>query len=172
MIRLALAMALLIFFGCATSPVTTVEPPLVTTDTPMLTCDQFSEAHSAKILELADPANYPHTRYRKRPRQFPKETDCSHYVHQVFAQAGFPYRYRSTKDFAQAEEFLAISPRHAQPGDIVLYKNHMGILSRNFSVISATKQRPAIRELAAEAFRLGKQSFQVYRYRCPMETNL
>ncbi len=170
--RLFFVIAILSFVGCGSIPVVDDEPPTVTGDTTALTCAAYSETHSAKVLNLADPTNFPHTRYRKRPRKFPKETDCSHFVHQIFGQAGYPYRYRSTKDFAEAEEFVAISPRDAQPGDVVLYKNHMGILSKNFSVISATRQRPAIRELAASAFRLGKQSYRVYRYRCPMETNL
>jgi cell wall-associated NlpC family hydrolase len=171
--KLLLTFAFLWIAGCATAPEKLTDSPMVVASpSPRSACAEFAETYSTKILTLADPANFPHTRYRKRPRQFPKETDCSHFVHQIFAQAGLPYRYRSTKEFAQAEEFIAISPRFAQPGDVVLYKSHMGILSQNFSVISATRQKPAVRELAAEAFRLGKQSFRVYRYRCPMEANL
>jgi hypothetical protein len=129
------------------------------------TCE-FSMEDRKNLLSIANPENYPLTRYRKRPRSFPKETDCSHFVHFVFKEAGFPYHYRSSKDFPLAQEFEPISPRNALPGDVVLYRGHIGIISENYKVISATKNRKSIQELDAQFFSLTKKENTVFRYRC------
>lgn len=165
--------------GCASttsqSPKTPLEPgvwgsvPLPWTKSSSQTCEMSEEARD-QILRIADPENYPNTRYRKRPRSFPKETDCSHFVHQVYSMAGFPYQYQSSRHFSRAEEFEPIPVREAKPGDLVLFRNHIGILSKNYQIISATRQRRSIQELEVHAFPRLKKSAQVFRYRCPEET--
>jgi hypothetical protein len=151
-------------FSCAVTTEPRIFPPtnLVIEEN---SCEITTEDRK-KLLSLANPTNYPLTRYRKRPRSFPKETDCSHFVHTIYNEAGFPYRFRSSKDFAKAEEFTAISPRNALPGDIVLYRGHIGIVSESFRVISATKNRRSIQELDAHVFTLTKNEKTVFRYRC------
>ncbi len=130
---------------------------------------EMSEEIRQHILKIADPENYPNTRYRKRPRSFPKETDCSHFVHHVYSSAGLPYGYQSSRNFSRAVEFQSIPPRDAQPGDIVLFRNHMGILSNTYRIISATRQKRSIQELEAHAFPRLKKTDQVFRYKCPQQ---
>lgn len=130
---------------------------------------EMSEDAREQILKIAAPENYPNTRYRKRPRSFPKETDCSHFVHHVYSSAGFPYGYQSSRSFSRAEEFQPVPARDAKPGDIVLFRNHMGILSSNYRIISATRQKKSIQELEAHAFPRLEKTDQVFRYKCPQE---
>jgi len=55
------------------------------------------------------------------------ETDCSHLVHDVYAQAGFPYDYVSSRElYIGNTNFTRV---HApQAGDLVVWRGHVGIV--------------------------------------------
>lgn len=53
--------------------------------------------------------------------------DCSHLVHTVYERAGFPYSYMSSSDlYTGVDEFHQVS--HPQPGDLVVWPGHVGIV--------------------------------------------
>jgi cell wall-associated NlpC family hydrolase len=55
------------------------------------------------------------------------ESDCSHLVHAIYDQAGFPYSYVSSSGlFVGTKEFQRVA--HAQPGDLVVWRGHVGIV--------------------------------------------
>jgi len=54
-------------------------------------------------------------------------TDCSHLVHAIYVRAGFPYRYVRSSDLCSGmKEFQRVI--HPQPGDLVVWQGHMGIV--------------------------------------------
>jgi hypothetical protein len=53
--------------------------------------------------------------------------DCSHLVHAVYERAGFRYAYVSSSDlYAGIEEFQRVA--YPQPGDLVVWPGHVGIV--------------------------------------------
>jgi cell wall-associated NlpC family hydrolase len=55
------------------------------------------------------------------------ETDCSHLVHDVYDQAGFPYTYVSSRElYTGSANFTRV--RKPQPGDLVVWLGHVGIV--------------------------------------------
>jgi hypothetical protein len=53
--------------------------------------------------------------------------DCSHFVHAVYAQAGFDYEYaQSAAIFAGIDSFRRV--KIPQPGDLVVWHGHVGIV--------------------------------------------
>jgi NlpC/P60 family len=57
------------------------------------------------------------------------ERDCSHLVHAIYQEAGFPYSYApSSQIYAGTEEFVRVE----QPllGDLIAWKGHVGIVIR------------------------------------------
>lgn len=53
--------------------------------------------------------------------------DCSHLVHTLYAQAGYSYPYTSSVDLYRGTgQFLRV--RSAQPGDLVVWRGHVGIV--------------------------------------------
>jgi len=55
------------------------------------------------------------------------ETDCSHLVHDVYEQAGFPYDYVSSRElYVGSTSFTRV--RTPQPGDLVVWRGHVGIV--------------------------------------------
>jgi hypothetical protein len=53
--------------------------------------------------------------------------DCSHVVHQIYVDAGFEYPYASSFElYAGNENFARV--RHPQPGDLVAWPGHVGIV--------------------------------------------
>jgi cell wall-associated NlpC family hydrolase len=67
--------------------------------------------------------------------------DCSHLVHAIYERAGFPYTYADSDDlYAGVEGFQRV--RRPQPGDLVVWPGHAGIVVRPsrhvfFSFLSA-----------------------------------
>src|SRR5258708_2972577 len=54
------------------------------------------------------------------------ETDCSHLVHDVYEQAGFPYDYASSRElYLGSANFTRV--RTPQAGDLVVWRGHVGI---------------------------------------------
>jgi hypothetical protein len=61
------------------------------------------------------------------PRTHRARPDCSHLVHQVYADAGLPYPYVDSLDlYRGAEGFRRV--KHPQPGDLVVWPTHSGIV--------------------------------------------
>src|SRR5215470_4684929 len=55
------------------------------------------------------------------------ETDCSHLVHDVYEQAGFPYEYVSSRElYIGSTNFTRV--RVPQGGDLVVWRGHVGIV--------------------------------------------
>src|ERR1700675_1774056 len=55
------------------------------------------------------------------------ETDCSHLVHDVYEQAGFPYDYVSSRElYIGSTNFTGV--RAPQAGDLVVWRGHVGIV--------------------------------------------
>src|SRR5438552_15883997 len=55
------------------------------------------------------------------------ETDCSHLVHDVYEQAGFPYDYASSRElYIGSTNFTRV--RTPQAGDLVVWRGHVGIV--------------------------------------------
>lgn len=53
--------------------------------------------------------------------------DCSHLVHAIYEEAGFPYAYAPSNDlYAGIDEFRRIS--HPEPGDLVVWRGHVGLV--------------------------------------------
>jgi hypothetical protein len=53
--------------------------------------------------------------------------DCSHVVHQIYADAGFEYPYASSLDiYAGNENFVRVKTAHA--GDVIAWPGHVGIV--------------------------------------------
>ena len=66
--------------------------------------------------------------------------DCSHIVHQIYADAGFEYPYVSSLDiYAGDENFVRVKTVHA--GDVVAWPGHVGIVvdSRRHSFYSLVR---------------------------------
>jgi cell wall-associated NlpC family hydrolase len=56
-----------------------------------------------------------------------RQRDCSHLVQAIYNQAGFPYEYASSSDlYAGTGDFLRVT--HPQPGDLVVWPGHVGIV--------------------------------------------
>jgi cell wall-associated NlpC family hydrolase len=56
-----------------------------------------------------------------------RQADCSHLVHAIYLQAGFPYPYQSSSDlYDGSDDFRRV--KHPQPGDLVVWPGHVGIV--------------------------------------------
>ena len=55
--------------------------------------------------------------------------DCSHLVHAIYERAGFHYEYASSDDlYDGVDRFQRVL--HPQPGDVVVWRGHAGIVVR------------------------------------------
>ncbi len=90
--------------------------------------------------------------------------DCSHLVHAIYDRAGFPYSYASSSDlYAGTPEFERVA--HPQPGDLVVWRGHVGIVVNPAQHVffSAMRSGPGIDSYDAPYWKhLGKVRF--YRY--------
>lgn len=135
------------------------------------TCRPLSKDDRLRLLDLADPENFPRTRYRHGPRKpVEKETDCSHFVHEIYRRAGFSFGFRSSRELKNAPEFELAPESEARPGDLMLFRGHVGIVDTDGKIISATKTRgrgkSSITRLDRDAFRPIRSALPVLRYRC------
>jgi cell wall-associated NlpC family hydrolase len=56
-----------------------------------------------------------------------RQPDCSHLVHAIYLQAGFPYPYASSSDlYDGTDDFRRV--KRPQPGDLVVWPGHVGIV--------------------------------------------
>ncbi|MGZ3711694.1 MAG: NlpC/P60 family protein, partial [Bdellovibrionota bacterium] len=146
---MGLALIAILISGCATGtrhsrlPDTLpLSPPFRSDDSG--TCSALESSDRLFILQVADPVNYPSTRYRKGPNlrlSTKVETDCSHFVHEVYKQAGLPYAFRPTEGLVGAPEFEKVPDSEARAGDLLVMHGHVGILDEEGRLISATLTR-------------------------------
>jgi len=71
------------------------------------------------------------------------ETDCSHLVHDVYKQAGFPYDYASSRElYIGSTNFTRV--RAPQAGDLVVWRGHVGIVidPKEHSFFSSVRSGP------------------------------
>ena len=55
------------------------------------------------------------------------ERDCSHLVHAIYEQAGFPYAYAPSSDlYVGVEGFQRV--KQPEPGDLIVWRGHAGIV--------------------------------------------
>jgi hypothetical protein len=90
--------------------------------------------------------------------------DCSHLVHAIYERAGFPYAYASSSDlYAGLEGFQRVT--QPQPGDLVVWRGHVGIVIRpsRHVFFSFLRGGPGINDYQAPYWtRRGRPRF--YRY--------
>src|SRR5689334_2766435 len=53
--------------------------------------------------------------------------DCSHLVHTLYEQAGYPYPYASSLDLYRGTGQF-VRARYPQPGDLIVWRGHVGIV--------------------------------------------
>lgn len=57
------------------------------------------------------------------------QRDCSHLVHAIYERAGFSYTYASSSElYGGVEGFVRVA--RPQPGDLVVWRGHAGIVVR------------------------------------------
>jgi NlpC/P60 family len=62
-----------------------------------------------------------------QPSQLEPKPDCSHLMHQIFTAAGLDYPYANSFDlYAGVPQFRRV--RNAQPGDLVVWRGHVGLV--------------------------------------------
>ena len=72
-------------------------------------------------------------------------SDCSHFVHELYGRAGFPYDYASSLDlFAGANGFRRVT--NPQPGDLAVWRGHAGIVVNpvQHSFLSLLRSGPGV----------------------------
>jgi cell wall-associated NlpC family hydrolase len=92
------------------------------------------------------------------------ERDCSHLVHAIYQRAGFAYRYApSSEIYAGIEGFQRI--KQPQPGDLVVWRGHVGIVIKPSQHIffSLMRSGPGTDDYEA-AYWKGRGRPRFYRY--------
>jgi hypothetical protein len=72
-------------------------------------------------------------------------SDCSHFVHELYERAGFPYEYASSSDlYAGIDEFRRVT--NPQPGDLAVWRGHAGIVVNpaQHTFFSALRSGPGV----------------------------
>lgn len=108
-------------------------------------CHGLGNADRARILEMADPKNFPSTQYAKPPASgalIEDETDCSHFTQEIYKRAGYDFPYAPTSMMDCLSTFEKFEPDSLPPGDLVLFNGHVGIWTKDGKVISATVGGP------------------------------
>lgn len=80
--------------------------------------------------------------------------DCSHLVHTLYQQAGYPYPYASSLDlYRGAGQFRRV--RYAQPGDLIVWRGHVGIVMnpREHSFFSSVRSGTQIQNYRSTYWR-------------------
>lgn len=137
-------------------------------------CQPLTRAQREELLSLANPDHFLGVRYRKGGRDLATATDCSHFVHQIYARAGLPYGFRPTRELRNAPEFELLPESEALPGDLMLFRGHVGIVDQDGWIISATRirsrsQPSTITRQPREVFPGFRGRRYVLRYRCQPE---
>ena len=81
---------------------------------------------------------------RERDRQVGRKPDCSHLVHEVYVAAGYPYPYASSFElYAGVRSF--VRTWRPQPGDLVVWRGHVGIVVNPIEHSFYSSVRPGLR---------------------------
>jgi len=98
------------------------------------------------------------------------ETDCSHLVHDVYEQAGFPYDYVTSRElYIGSTNFTRV--RVPQAGDLVVWRGHVGIVidPKQHSFFSFVRSGPDTQFYDSPYWRLrGNARFFRYVTRTPL----
>jgi hypothetical protein len=90
--------------------------------------------------------------------------DCSHLVHDLYEQAGYPYPYASSLDlYNGSKSFVRVSK--PQPGDLIVWRGHVGIVvdQQEHSFFSSVSSGPQTEYYSSPYWRArGRTRF--YRY--------
>jgi len=92
------------------------------------------------------------------------EADCSHLVHEVYRQAGFPYEYASSRElYTGSASFTRV--RAPQTGDLVVWRGHVGIVidPKEHSFFSSVRSGPDTQFYDSRYWR-SRGSARFYRY--------
>lgn len=96
--------------------------------------------------------------------------DCSHLVHDIYAETGFPYPYADSEDlYAGAPGFLRVS--RPQAGDVIVWHGHAGIVvhpSRHTFFSFLSSRGPGIADYKS-AYWKGRGQPRFYRYVKPAD---
>jgi hypothetical protein len=91
-------------------------------------------------------------------------SDCSHFVHGLYARAGFPYAYARSSDlYSGIDEFRRVT--YPQPGDLAVWRGHAGIVisPAQHSFFSLLRSGPGVESYDSPYWkRRGRPRF--YRY--------
>jgi cell wall-associated NlpC family hydrolase len=90
--------------------------------------------------------------------------DCSHLVHHLYEQAGYPYPYASSLDLYRGTgPFLRV--RTPQPGDLIVWRGHVGIVvnPREHSFFSSVSSGTQIENYRSAYWR-ARGYARFYRY--------
>jgi len=97
--------------------------------------------------------------------------DCSHLVHKLYEQAGYPYPYASSTDLYRGTgQFFRA--RYAHPGDLVVWRGHVGIIvnPREHSFFSTTSSGTRIENYRSAYWRArGYPHFFRYLTKSPLK---
>lgn len=81
---------------------------------------------------------------RERDRQSGRKPDCSHLVHEVYTLAGYPYPYASSFElYAGVSSFVRVT--RPQPGDLIVWRGHVGIVVNPVEHSFYSSVRPGLR---------------------------
>ena len=92
------------------------------------------------------------------------ETDCSHLVHDVYKQAGFPYDYVSSRElYIGNTNFMRV--HKPQAGDLVVWRGHVGVVidPKEHSFFSSVRSGPDTQFYDSPYWR-SRGSARFYRY--------
>ncbi len=99
-------------------------------------------------------------------------SDCSHFVHELYGRAGFPYEYASSADlYAGIDEFRRVAS--PQPGDLAVWRGHAGIVVNpaQHSFFSALSSGHGVESYDSPYWkRRGRPRF--YRYVTPVRSGV
>jgi cell wall-associated NlpC family hydrolase len=90
--------------------------------------------------------------------------DCSHFVHAIYARAGFPYSYVDSSDlYVGTSHFERVA--HPQPGDLVVWRGHAGIVINPAQRVffSAMRSGPGVDSYEAPYWKR-REPARFYRY--------
>jgi hypothetical protein len=97
--------------------------------------------------------------------------DCSHLVHTLYQQAGYPYSYASSLDLYRGTgPFLRV--RYPHPGDLVVWRGHAGIVvnPREHSFFSTTSSGARVQSYRSAYWRArGYPHFFRYLTKTPLQ---
>lgn len=87
---------------------------------------QTAASNSPRLISLDEGMAIIGAALQIRYQRHPKE-DCSHLVHDIYQNAGFPYPYADSRDLFQGvDAFRQVT--HPQPGDLAVWKGHAAIV--------------------------------------------